>query len=129
VRARAGVVSVLRSRQGEGAEWGLAASRRAVANGVRYAEPKTKTSILSIVVLKFSLPTVIEHSKKTLAQEKIFNGTPILRPVSALLEPSSVRLLRAIRFRLRNPRGLKRITDSNVRGGAACGAVKLRAQR
>jgi hypothetical protein len=42
--------------------------------------------------VKFSLPTVIEHSKESLAREKIFNGTTFLRPVSALLEPSSVRL-------------------------------------
>jgi hypothetical protein len=42
--------------------------------------------------VKFSLPTVIEHSKESLAREKIFNGTTILRPVSALLGPSSVRL-------------------------------------
>ena len=42
--------------------------------------------------VKFSLSTVIEHSKESLAREKIFNGTTILRPVSALLEPSSVRL-------------------------------------
>jgi hypothetical protein len=61
------------------------------ANGVRYAEPKTNKSLYQpLPVLPFR--TVIERSKESLAREKIFNGTTILRPVSARLEPSSVRL-------------------------------------
>ena len=75
-----------------GQVWLVKVATPTSANGVRFAEPETNKSFYQQLPVNFSLPTVIEHSKESLAREKIFNDTTTLRPVSALLEPSSVRL-------------------------------------